>query len=169
MTKPQIAQSSRGTHLAREIRLKAWETRAPTLARIAVHQVGAEGGGRERLSIIPVHEILFCFTAGAISSRRIVISASWGQTRAFRAGTVYVRTDKGLFATRFRTLARFASRLDHNNFGTIHRSVLVNLPKIIDVYFAARLKQVSIGVNGSKEELTVSRRNLKFLRLKLGI
>ena len=139
------------------------------LNRIAVHKLGSNGVNRERLTLISTDEILFCFTAGAFSNRRMVISASWGQTKVFRAGTVYLRTDKGLFATRFRTLARLARRLDHNNFGAIHQSILVNLPKITDIYFAARLKQVAIGVNGSREELTVSRRYLKFLRRKLGL
>ena len=139
------------------------------LNRVAVYKLGPNGVYRERLTIIPTEEILFCFTAGAFSRRRIVISASWGQAGVFRPGLVYVRTDKGLFATRFRTLARLASRLDHNNFNAIHQSVLVNIPKIINAEFKTRLKQVAVGVNGSTEQLTVSRRYLKSLRNILGL
>lgn len=139
------------------------------LNRVAVYKLGPNGVYRERLTIIPTEEILFCFTAGAFSRRRIVISASWGQAGVFRPGLVYVRTDKGLFATRFRTLARLASRLDHNNFHTIHQSVLVNLLKITDLDIGSRLKPVTVRVNGSTEQITVGRRYLKPLRPKLGL
>ena len=139
------------------------------LHRVAVYELGSDGVHRERVTFIATDEILFCFTAGAFSNRRIVISASWGQAKVFRPGLVYIRTNKGLFATRFRTLARFASRLDHANFNTIHQSVVVNIPKIIHAEFKTRLKQVAVGVNGSTEQLTVARRFLKRLRDRLGL
>lgn len=139
------------------------------LNRVAGYELDPNGVHRERVTFIPTDEILFCFTAGAFSNRRIVISASWGQARVFRPGLVYVRTVKGLFATRFRTLARLASRLDHNNFDAIHQSVVVSFPKIINAEFKTRLKQVAVGVNGSIEHLTVARRFLRRVRDRLGL
>jgi hypothetical protein len=139
------------------------------LNRVAVYKLGPNLVYRDQLTLVPTDEIFYCFTAGAISSRRIVISASWGQARVFRPGIVYLRTGKGLFATRFRTLARLASRLDRNSFAACRQSVVVNLSRVIDVDMAARLKMVRVGSNDTTESLTISRRFLKPFLKKLTI
>lgn len=139
------------------------------LNRVAVYKLGPNRVYRDRLTVVSTAEINFFFTAGAISSRRMVISAAWGQVRVFRPGIVYLRTDRGLFATRFRTLTGLVRQLDRNSFGACHQSVVVNLSRVIDVDRAARLKMVRVGSNDTTEGLTISRRYLKPFLKTLGI
>ena len=136
---------------------------------VDAYNVDRNGLCRERLFVIPIADILYFFTCGALSKSRMVINSPWTQACVLRPGIVYARTAKGLFATRFRTLKKLASRLDHNNFHTIHQSVLVNLLKITDLDIGSRLKPVTVRVNGSTEQITVGRRYLKPLRPKLGL
>lgn len=139
------------------------------LNRVGVYKLGPNGVYRDRLTLIPSEQILYCFTSGAITSRRMLIGANWVQAQVFRPGIVYVRTDKGLFATRYRTLTGLLRQLDPSDFGAVHQSIVVNIPKIIDIDLAARLKMLRVGNNGTTERLTISRRYLKSLRPKLGI
>jgi len=136
------------------------------LSRIAMRKLGNDGV-EERMTLLPVEEILYFFTAGAVS-QRTVIDAKWRESKLFSPGRVYVRTAKGLFVTRYRTLGTILARLP-DKFVEIHKSLVVNSHKILDLEFSSKLKQVSVVTAASTEWLTVSRRALKRLRLALGL
>ena len=136
------------------------------LARITVRKL-TNHGVEERMTIVPLDDILYFFTAGALSQRP-VIDAKWCHLKRFAPGRVYVRTAEGVFVTRVRTLAKMLARLP-KNFVEIHKSLAVNVDEIKDLDFAAKLKQVGVVTAISTEWLTVSRRTLKNLRLALGL
>ena len=134
------------------------------LSRFATRKVGNDGV-EERVTLLPVEEVLYFFTAGALSPRPTIMDAKWREWKLFSSGRVYVRTAKGLFVTRYRTLGRILARLDPEKFLRIDRSLAVNVLKIVDVDLVPKLKQVGVSASGSTERLTVSRRALKNLLL----
>ena len=143
------------------------------LNRIAMRKIGA-AGVHERFSLISADEILYFFTVGALASAQNIIDATWRKLKSwelqyFRPGRVYARTAKGIFVTRFRTIAQLLERLDVEKFLSIQNSLVVNVLKITDLDISGKLKQVSVLEGDATEWLTVSRRSFKSLKLALAI
>jgi len=136
------------------------------LSHIAVRNL-SRGGVAERVTLLRVEEILYFFTAGALSQRP-VIDAKWRDLRPFSPGRVYVRTTTDLFVSQYRTIAKILARLP-NQFIGIHKSLVVNFHQIKDLDFDGKLKRVGVVTAISSEWLTVSRRALKRFRSMLGM
>ena len=142
---------------------------------IFMRKIG-DNGVKADFEPIRVDEILYFFTAGALSSTRTVIDATgrepkFWESKVFFPGRVYGRTAKGIFVTasRFRTVSQILQWLDPDKFVTIQKSLAVNVLKISRPVFDAKLKQVGVVADGVIEWLTVSRRSLRNLRVALGM
>jgi hypothetical protein len=136
----------------------------PQLFRIPLRML-LKAGIDERITLICPEEVLFFFTAKALS----FINAPWRYSKIFIPGRVYARTATGIFLTTYRNLAQALSQMDRAKFKPIHKSLLVNLQEAVGVDSKSRIKQIGVLANGSTEWLAVSRRRFKELRPLIGV
>lgn len=134
------------------------------LTRIAARKLGAS---EDRYVLISTSEILYLFLGHAVSGG-LISAPSIGQLR-FRNNSVYLRTTKGVFVTHYSTLKELRDGLDPQLFSPVHKSIVVNIQKIVTVDFSRNHKQIGFTVSdASLETVIVSRRYFKDLRTRLG-
>jgi hypothetical protein len=139
--------------------------RPPYLMRIAARRIDMP---IDHDTPIDVEEILYFFLGSAVTQR--LIDHAWQQQLRFQRDRVYLRTRKGVYVTRFRSLRQLQARLNAETFAPIHQSLLVNLKKIVVIDLDNKLKQVIVALDeGKLEALTVSRRFVKSLRFRFGL
>jgi hypothetical protein len=138
-----------------------------SLPRIAVSDPATRGRA-SHFSLISQNEILYAFIGTSL--RYPLIQASWKEQKRLRRSRVFIRTPKGVFMTRFRSLAALQASLDSRPFLRIHQGLLINVLKITQLDASGRLNQVAVALSdGTVEWLSISRRSLKTLRSLVGL
>ena len=134
------------------------------VARIAVQRIDIPG----RWFVIPVEHVAFAFLGSAVSHG--AIDAPWVGERCLVPSTVYVRTVKGsLFRTGFATLDALRRWLDRMKFVSIHRLVIVNVDRLVELDLGGTISRVGVMVGAEVEFLPVSRRRLRPIRELVGL
>lgn len=131
----------------------------PSVSRIAVQRADITG----RWFVIPVEHVSFAFLGAAASNG--VINAPWAGDRVLAPSTVYVRTIKGgLYTTGFATLQSLRQRLDPTQFVSIHRQLIVNLDRLVQLDLGTNVSHVGVMAGPEIDFLPISRRHLRLLR-----
>jgi hypothetical protein len=126
---------------------------------MAVQRIDIPG----RWFVIPVSHLSFAFLGSAASDG--VLEARWAHGHALAPGVVYVRTAKGgLFRTGFTTLHALRQRLDPARFVSIHRQLIVNLDRLVQLDLGTNVSQVGVLAGAEIDFLPISRRHLRLLR-----
>jgi hypothetical protein len=120
-----------------------------------------------RWLVIPVDKIAFVFLGAAAT--RGLIDAPWAGAGPLAPRTVYVRTFQGaLFQTGFATLDELRRRLEPTRFVSIHRLMIANVNRVVELDLAAHVSRIGVLVGNNIEFLSVSRRCLRALRERIG-
>ena len=115
-------------------------------------------------SLLPAGDFLYAFLGAVVGQG--LITASWTRKHSFEIDVVYVRTTKGLFRTRFRTLADLRAHLRRRQFTQVHRSMAVGSELPVDLVLPG---QVRVRVGNELEVLRASRRNFDDLLERYGL
>ena len=133
--------------------------------RIAALDLANEGGP---FILISLNDILFAFMESSLSQK--FIQSHWREQKVLKRRRVFIRTPRGVFRTRFRSVRELERSLDSRPFLRIQPALLVNVLRITQLDAAGRLNQVAVApLDGPIEWLSVSRRSLRILRGMVGL
>ena len=136
----------------------------PGLARIAVQRIDIPG----RWLVIPVDHVAYAFLSSAV--RTGVIEAPDATARCLARSAVYIRSIKGsLFRTGFSNLEALRRTLDTARFVTVHRLVIVNVSRLVELDLAGRVSRVGVMAGTQIEFIPLSRRCLRAIRELVGL
>jgi hypothetical protein len=115
-------------------------------------------------------EILYYFSPSTISSTQLLIDAPWCKDFTPLSTRIHVRTSQRRpVATNFRSLVALFTRLDHQKFFFIHRSIIANYEAITELNLTEKSKQAGIVAERAVERLTISQNQVPAVRLRFGI
>jgi hypothetical protein len=141
---------------------------SPHRRSLVVQGLGAPRGSH---TVVPTDQVLYLFAGH--DPKQGFVAAEWIRDPAVRQGHVYLRTFKGRFVARFPSLGEVEGQLDSSRFLRIHRSIMVNVHKIVELDLGGSRKRVAVAViqdgREQKEWLTVARRRLPALLKALGL
>ena len=127
------------------------------------------GGRREGVwELIDIDQIQYAFQGSDAACR--LVSASWSGEGGFAAARVYVRTDDGVFRTKFRSLQALRRQLS-DAFEAVNRGLLVNLDLVRSITASRELGLIINRGEGRRlrEWLHMSRRGGRRVRARLGL
>lgn len=125
---------------------------------IPARKVGDSGS---RYTLLSPAEIVFMFVGSAL--RKEIIREQGVPPGNFRQDRIYLRTNRGIYCSTYRSLTALCARFGPDLFLCIQRSLAINICTAQEIDFGE--KQISVAfANGSLVWLNVSRRHIKILR-----
>lgn len=133
---------------------------------LGVKRIDEEDG---RYYVTPLCEVRLVFLGSAVHSD--LVTTTGYVPALFRPNRVYIRTNSGLYLTRFRSMEACESALTQANFAWARQSLLFNLRYMawIEIRGQERLVKLLSSANNEGERFTITRACARNVLARLGV